>query len=176
MKERGWWNEGELIPGAIEVGKPTYVELVRGSPEFVRDYRHIIAKVTNRIGFHFVLEKAEYPARIKQGQATDIKLAWMNKGVSRIFVPCVTKLALIDAKNKVVAVANVEGSNPATWLPDKSIAETSKITFAGANLRGPYKLAIGLGNSPEADTPVLRIGIDTPMVDKWHVLGLVRID
>jgi hypothetical protein len=176
MKKRGWWKEGELIPGAVEVGKPTYVELVRSSPEFVRDYRHIIDKVTNRIGFHFVLEKAEYPASIKKGQAADIALAWMNKGVSRIFVPCVTKLALIDAKDKVVAVANVEGSDPATWLPDKSTTETSKVTFAGANLRGPYKLAIGLGNSPVVDTAVFRIGIDTPMVDKWHVLGPVQID
>lgn len=176
MKERGWWNEGELIPSAVEVGKPTYVELVRNSPEFVRDYRHIIDKATNRIGFHFVLEKADYPAHIKNGQAAEIKLTWMNMGVSRIFVPCVTKLALVDAKGKVVAVANVEGSDPSTWLPDKSTAETSKATFTGANLRGTYSLAIGLGDSAQTDKPVFRIGIDTPMVDKWHVLGHVEID
>lgn len=176
LKERGWWNEGELISSAIEIGKPTYVEFIRSSPEFARDYRHIIDKATNRIGFHFVLEKAEYPTRIKKGQPAEIKLAWMNKGVSKIFVPCVTKLALIDAKGKVAAVANVEGSDPATWLPDKSTPETSKVTFTGTNLRGVYKLAIGLANSAESDKPVFRIGIDTPMVDKWHVLGQVQID
>jgi len=73
-------------------------------------------------------------------------------------------------------VANVEGSDPSTWLPDTSTAETSKATFTGANLRGTYSLAIGLGDSAQTDKPVFRIGIDTPMVDKWHVLGHVQID
>jgi len=176
LKHRKWWRNGKLVPEAIEIGKPTYVEIVRGSPEFLRDHRGVIDSVTNRIGFHFVLEEAQYPKQIPKARSTSVRLSWRNGGVAPIYVPCVAQAALVDSNSRIVAVSRLKGSKPSTWVPGKSVRETAKLMFAGAHLRGRYKLAIGLFRSARDKEPTFLLGIETPMVGKWHVLGSVAVD
>jgi len=176
LKERNWWRDGALIPESVEIGKPTYVEIIRSSPEFLRDYRKLIDQTTNRIGFHFVLEEARFPKSIQTGKTASLSFTWLNTGVAPIYEPCVAKAALIDSRGSIIDGSILKGSDPAAWIPGKSVAEKAEVTFGKVKSKGTYQLAIGLFGPASDEKPSFLLGTETPMVGKWHVLGFVRID
>ena len=177
LQSRGWWREGDLVDEAIEIGKPTYVEFIRGSAEgLLGPYRHVVDRVTNRIGFHFILKEIQIPQVITPAQSFTVTSTWYNAGVSRIFAPCVARLGLLDEQGQVVAQADMLGSDAATWLPAVDTNEESQVSFAGPVPAGKYTVAIGLFESTtEGSQPVYRLGIDVPMVNDWHALGPVTV-
>ena len=71
VKRRGWWDGqkdkggcGFRLEECIENGKPTWVDLGRGGQSGLRmlqENRELIERLTNRIGYHFHLQRAAYP-------------------------------------------------------------------------------------------------------------------
>jgi len=175
LKERNWWNDGRLISDSLEIGKPTYVELVRNSPRFIPEYRDLINRLTNKIGFHFVLTKAQIPTFIAKGVPQKAEFSWANHGVAPIYVPCVPAVALIDEKNVIVDTSILEGSNPRKWMPDENVSEEVSFLFPKAP-PGTYRLAVGLMRTAEDSVPAYLIGIKTPIHHRWHVLGNVTLE
>ncbi len=177
LERRGWWKDGALIPEAIEVGRPTYVEIIRNSPRFLQDHRELIDSVTNRIGYHFVLEEARYPATVSLSKAFEMHTSWINQGVAPIFVPCVVRAALVDADGEtVIAQSPVDAFNPAAWMPGERSTSAAAITFVGEVPRGEYRLAIGLFRDASDEKPTYVLGSDTAMAGRWHVLGPIHVE
>ena len=176
LKEQGWWKDGKLMPEAIEIGKPTFVELCRNSPELLAEYHELVDTVINRIGFHFILEELQYNKKLITLEALNLKCKWINKGVSRIFSPCILKVALVNENSQIVAVADVDNSHPDTWLPDISVEEVSQVQFSGDIEKGDYQFAIGLFRSKDDLKPHYSIGIDTPLLEGWHIVGPLKVE
>lgn len=173
LEQRKWWRNGDLLTESIEIGKPTFVEIIRGSPQFLPRHEDLVARCTNRIGYHFVLTEARFPALIAAGSATPLSLTWRNAGCAPIYAPCHPAVAIIGADDRVLAIATLAGSRPAAWLPDApAVKESTTATFRGLPA-GTHRLAIGLLDDEQAKDPRYRIGIDTPMVGTWHVLGTI---
>lgn len=174
LEQRKWWRNGDLLTESIAIGKPTYVEIIRNSPEFLKRHEDLVAQATNRIGYHFLLQEARLPARLAADRPFPLALAWLNQGVAPIYVPCVTAVALIGQDDAVAGTALVAGSRPAQWKPDTAVKEGGTATFTRI-AAGTYRFAIGLLDDPTAQTPTYRLGIATPMVGKWHCLGTVTV-
>jgi hypothetical protein len=174
LEQRKWWRNGDLLTESIAIGKPTYVEIIRGSPQFLKLHEDLVARCTNRIGFHFVLTEARIPARIAAGKPFPMSLAWLNQGVAPIYAPCITAVALIGKDDAVADTALVTGSQPAQWKPDTVVKENSSATFTSI-APGTYQFAIGLLDDVTAKAPSYHIGITTAMTGKWHCLGTVAV-
>ncbi len=177
LEKRGWWKDGELLTKAIEVGRPTYVEIIRSSPQFIPENRALIDKVTNRIGYHFVLEETRYPASVELSQPFDLQSIWINEGVAPIFVPCVAVAALVDVENKtIIARTPLEGVQPGEWMPGVRVESATPVAFPGDIPAGRYHLAIGLFRDAADETPAYVLGSDTTMMGRWHVLGSIHVE
>lgn len=182
VKERGWWEGrkdkngcGFTLEECIENGKPTWVDLGRGGQSglrMVRENRALIDRLSNRIGYHFHLQRAAFPRRAHPG-GFDLELAWTNQGVAPIYIPCAVAVALLDESGQRVATMWPAECRPSQWMPGKPIAERARVLFPNAPL-GEHRLALALTRKPCDTTPCVRLGTDLPTAEGWYVLG--RID
>ena len=152
VKRRGWWDGqkdksgcGFRLEECIENGKPTWVDLGRGGPSGLRmlqENRELIERLTNRIGYHFHLQRAAYPSRaVRDG--FDLELTWINQGVAPIYIPCAVAVALLDESGKPVATAwprsVTRTSGCPVNLPSRRPAYNARTSPAGT-----YRLALAL--------------------------------
>jgi hypothetical protein len=170
LVKRGWWRDGAMLREALEVGKPTYVEFIRNSPELLKHYPQVVARLTNRIGYHFILQQVTLPSKIVVGQAIPIEWQWRNAGVARLYEPCQVAIALLDRDDRVIHKRWLPDSHPASWQPDATTAETLSVAFPQA-APGTYKLAVGLYRDREAAVPAYRLGLRGRTSDGWYVIS-----
>ncbi|MBU7439621.1 DUF4832 domain-containing protein [Paraburkholderia fungorum] len=174
LDKKGWWNDGRLISDSIEVGAPTYIQFPSGPSEILAKYNKLIERVTNRIGFHFFLKEASYRDSVSESMPFSMKLIWQNDGVSKIFAPCTTAVALIKNSGEIVRVSAVSGSAPGNWAPGQLITEAGAADFSGVQ-PGKYRIAIGLLSGEKEKIPSYRIAIVLPKLGNWYVLGNVEV-
>ncbi|OGV59821.1 MAG: hypothetical protein A2X45_14085 [Lentisphaerae bacterium GWF2_50_93] len=142
---------------------------------FVKEKRPFIDKLTNMMGYHFLLSEASMPRHIKSGTGFEALFKWENKGLAFIFIPCGVAAALVDKDGKVVAKCPATGCHPEKWAPDgKQVSETSSLKFTAPS--GSYRLAIGLFSDPTRPMPDIRLGIEGETVGNWHILGNIDVD
>lgn len=183
VKRCGWWDGkkdktgcGFTLEECIENGKPTWVDLGRGGESglrMVRENRDLIERLTNRIGYHFHLQRVSYPRRAGGG-GLDLKLTWTNRGVAPIYIPCVVAAALLDDEGQRVAIVWPQECRPHTWMPGEPAVEKTRVEFPGVPA-GEYRLAVTLTRTTADVTPYIRLGTDLPVLDGWYVLGGVEI-
>lgn len=184
MKEKGWWDggkdkngDGYKLNDCVENGKPSYIGLSHGgkeSIEFLEAERPLINHLANRMGYHFVLKEAVFPAQFARGVPETMKLTWSNEGVAPIYIPCTVVLALLDAKDKPTDICWPEECKPAEWMPGKPAIENARVTFVKA-MPGDYKLAVGLVQRRGDDKPCINIGIQGRTSAGWYPLNAVRV-
>ena len=181
LKQRGWWDgikdkggQGFRLEECIENGKPTWVDLGGGTSglHLLNENRELVDRLTNRIGYHFLLQRAEYPSRA--AGPFDIETTWLNHGVAPIYIPCSVALALMDDTGKRVATAWPQGLHPGQWMPDKATKEKTSVSFPSAP-SGNYRLALALTPKAGDPKPYIRLGSDLPMTDGWYVLGAINV-
>ena len=183
LKQLGWWDgikdiggNGFRLEACIENGHPTWVDLGGGKPSLrlLQENRALLERLTNRIGYHFVLKEAKYPKTLKSGDANPLSLTWENQGVATIFIPAKVSFALISPDGKIAHVCDATASIPAEWKPSAPVTVAEKVTFKGA-ASGEYKLAVGVRQPKDDVKPSIKLGIDLPTVDGWYELGPVQI-
>ncbi len=184
VKRRGWWDGkkdsgglGFTLAECIENGKPTWVDLGRGGESglrMVRENRDLIERLSNRIGYHFHLQRAAFPRRA-QATGFDLELTWTNQGVAPIHVPAAVAVALADDAGRRVATVWPEACQPRRWLPGRPIRESARLTFGGV-APGAYRIALALTRTRGDDHPSIRLGTELPVLDGWYVLGSVELE
>ena len=93
-RRTGYWST-ESLWHYVDCGKPTYMQW---NPQIYEENKEFCRKLGNRVGYHFVLQEAEIPARIEPGVPFPIKLKWLNDGVAPVYEPCHVALALLDSQ------------------------------------------------------------------------------
>jgi len=142
---------------------------------FVKEKRPFIDKLTNMMGYHFLLDEITIPRQVKSGTDFEASFKWENKGLAFIFIPCTVVAAIIDKDGKVVTKCEAKGCHPDKWAPDgKQISETSSLNFTAP--AGSYRLAVGLFSDPKRQTPDIRLGIEGETSGNWHVLGKIDVE
>jgi hypothetical protein len=183
IKKYGWWDGrkdkngmGFTLAECVENGKPTWVDLGRGNQSglrMVRENRELIDRLTNRIGYHFHLQRAVYPRRAA-ADGLDLDLTWINQGVAPIYIPCAVAVALLDAGGKRVATAWPAACRPRQWMPGQPAREQARLEFPNVH-PGQYRLALALTRKKDDAAPYIRLGTELPTVEGWYVLGEVEI-
>lgn len=184
LKKQGWWEgnqdqkgRGYRLADCVENGMPSFIGLSQGGPEslrFLGAERALIDELANRMGYHFLLREAKFPACQARGEKMAIELKWENWGVAPIYIPAFVRFALISADGTVADVASAQMSKPSAWMPDKPVAVRDTLDFQKASA-GEYTLGVGITRSPDATQPEIKLGIDLKTVDGWYILGPVTI-
>jgi len=180
-KSRGWWDGqkdrngcGFRLEECIENGKPTWVDLARGGKsgqQLLQENRELVQRLTNRIGYHFHLQRASFPRQISGGSAA-AEFTWINQGVAPIYVPCAVAVALLNDMGQPVATCWPAACRPAKWTPGQQVAEKAALHWTGVPA-GSYRLAVALTRARDDATPYIRLGSDLPDEHGWAVLGAV---
>jgi hypothetical protein len=183
VKKRGWWDGqkdkggcGFRLEECIENGKPTWVDLGRGGSSGLRmlqENRALIERLTNRIGYHFHLQRASYPARVSR-DGFELALTWLNQGVAPIYVPCAVAVALLDGSGQPIRTAWPPECNPRAWLPERPAVEKARVKCPDVTA-GQYRLALALTRNASDAVPYIRLGTDLPTVEGWYVLGPIEV-
>jgi alpha-glucosidase len=183
VKRRGWWEGqkdrsgcGFRLEECIENGKPTWVDLGRGGPSGLRmlqENRELIERLTNRIGYHFHLQRAVYPHRAAR-DGFELELTWINQGVAPIYIPCAVAVALLDERGKRVGIVWPQQCDPHQWVPGQATVEKARIRCADVP-PGEYRLALALTRKVNDAVPYIRLGTDLPTEDGWYVLGEITV-
>ncbi len=164
-KKNGYWSTDSLWH-YVNCGKPTYIQW---NPQIYEENKEFCRKLGNRVGYHFVLQEAEIPSKIKPGSPFQLKLTWLNNGVAPIYEPCYVAAALLNSNDHVVAREWLDESNPKSWMPDVSKAETIQVNFSSVP-DGTDKFAIGLFHDKKDANPAYKLGIQGRTADGWYVL------
>jgi hypothetical protein len=183
VKRRGWWDGqkdksgcGFRLEECIENGKPTWVDLGRGGQSGLRmlqENRELIERLTNRIGYHFHLQRAAYPRQAAR-DGFDLELTWINQGVAPTYIPCAVAVALLDESGRRVGIVWPQECDPRQWMPGRSAVERARIRCADVP-PGDYRLALALTRKADDAVPYIRLGTDLPTEDGWYVLGKIVI-
>ena len=183
VKERGWWEGrkdkdglGFTLETCVENGKPTWVDFGRGGKsglQFLQENRALVERLSNRIGYHFHLQRAEFPSVVVPGGLA-LALTWTNAGVAPIYVPCAVAVGLFDAAGRRVATDWPVAFQPRQWAPGAATRQRAEVAF-GAVPSGSYRLALALTRSAGDPAPFIRIGTALPVFDGWYELGAVSV-
>lgn len=184
MKEIGWWEGkrdsngyGHRLADCVEKGAPSYIgPLNQGGKDgtlMVDEDRALVERLANRMGYHFVLRRAALPSTIRPGVPAQFDLEWENLGIAPILIPCSVSLALVDHEGRVLDICPSPASRPAEWPPGKPVPIDDTVAFRKAP-RGDQRLAIGILR-PGETRPSIRLGIDVPTADGWHVLAPIAV-
>jgi hypothetical protein len=182
-KERGWWDgktqwgHGYRLVDCVGRGHPSYISMSQwgnNAQTFLAAERPLIEKLANEMGYHFVLREAQYPSKLRQGRTGVIGLHWENRGVAPAYVPCVVGMGLLSDDGTPADVCWPVQCNPAAWLPGE-IKEAAAVSFDKAR-PGRFRLAVALFHHVGDEQPAFRLGIDSPPVNGWYVLGSIQIE
>jgi alpha-glucosidase len=183
VKKRGWWDGqkdkngcGFRLEECVENGKPTWVDLGRGGQSGLRmlqENRELIERLTNRIGYHFHLQRAAYPRRAAR-DGFDLELTWINQGVAPIYIPCEVAVVLLDESGKRVGTVWPQEYDPHQWMPGRPAVEKAHVKCPDTPA-GEYRLALALTRKSDDAVPYVRLGTNLPVVDGWYVLGKITV-
>jgi hypothetical protein len=184
MKNLGWWDgkkdkEGRGFPlaGCMETGKPTWCDLSRGGTSgltLLKEDSILATRLTNRLGYHLLIQEISYPKRISAKKPAIISISWLNAGVANIFIPARVSFALISKDGEIVEVCDAITSKPELWQPDILQNANDHLLFNVAE-PGDYTLAIGIRQPCDGINPSIKLGNDLKMINGWYNLGPITL-
>ncbi len=182
LKKLGWWDGppkngyGYPLASCVEKGGPSWIGLGGGqaADQLVGEETALVERLANRMGYYFVLARAESPATLASGQPAIVRLDWTNDGVAPVYVPCAVALALLDEARWPVRVAWPLECHPTAWMPGQTVREEAHVDF-GTVPPGTYRLAVGLVQAQGESTPLFRLGIAGRTEGGWYPLGEVKV-
>lgn len=184
MKGLGWWDgkkdkegRGFRLADCVETGKPTFCDLSRGGTsglKLLKEDSVLVAKLTNRLGYHLVISEVKYPGSIQAGKSAKIWIDWLNNGVANIFIPSKVSFALIAKDGKVVGICDAAASNPGQWQPGQLTKIQDQLTFKKIE-SGQYILAIGIRQPNDGMKPSIKLGIELKTTDGWYEIGPITV-
>jgi hypothetical protein len=179
LKKRGWWNEGNLLPTAIEIGAPTFVEMPRPTDLFLREYSGLIQSETNRIGFNFQIRKIDWNPRVvlkKRSEVVDFfRASFFNSGVSRIFFEAHLFLALLNEDGSVFSKMLISQAKLKDWMSRAEYAISVDFNFEKVK-PGRFYLGLGIFFRESDASPTYLFDTDLPLKNKWAIAGVVNCE
>lgn len=144
--------------------------------DFVRDQIDVIEYLTNKMGYHFVLENVSMPKKVNSDDNFSIKFDWINKGITYLYKDAVIDVAILDGNDKVVKTFRSNAVPTRNWAPGTPIDDVVNLNLSDVK-NGTYKVAIGLGLNdavnPDDGKPDFRIGNYGRTDDNWYVFANV---
>jgi hypothetical protein len=163
-KKNGYWSTSSLM-NYVNHGKPSFMQW---DNQIFKENTDFILTLGNKIGYHFVLQKAVVPARLHRSALFHVQFEWLNDGVAPLYKPCFVSLALLDQNDIVIQKQWLDESHPGNWAPGQPASENVGSTFTAPP--GDYKLAIGLFLDKSNETPDYRLGIQGRTAAGWYVI------
>ena len=150
--------------------KPSYIEML---PELYQKEPEWVEKIANKVGYYFKYTGGEYENEITNSENTNIKIDFLNEGVSTLFEPCIVYIGILDEYDNLVKKieTNVDAKK---WLPNISKNENISISYSDIK-NGNYKLAIGLFANENDDNPTYLIANNGRTDENWYSIGNVTI-
>jgi hypothetical protein len=178
---QGWtgkkWQD-EMLPGQMLGSRYSYQPLGEwNSPNngdadlFLAEKGRLVDEWQNRMGYWFRMTEASYPGDFANGNAGKVTFGIRNDGVAPIYLKGhsgVVKAALMDADNRVLAVATLKGVNPFGWKAAQTVTNTAEIAFP--RHKQAAKIALGVFSSEGAAHPDIKLGIENGTEQNWYVL------
>ncbi len=161
----------------IETDKFSYLDLGEwgdSTVDFVKDQLPVIEYLTNKMGYHFVLENVSMPKKVNSDDDFTIKFDWINKGIAYLYKNAVIDVALLDQNDNVVKTFRSSAVPTRNWAPGTPIEDVVDLNLADVK-NGTYKVAIGLGLNdavfPDDGKPDFKIGNYGRTDDNWYVFA-----
>ena len=152
--------------------KQSYMDIGQwstGSQQFVKEQEPIIRYLTNKMGYHFVLNSVKLPRYILPEKAVSISFNWVNEGITYLYENCNIDVALIDSKNNVIKTFRSDAVPTKQWAPETEVQDTVSIELGDVE-NGEYVLAVGLKRDNDAK-PDYQIGNTGKTADNWYVFA-----
>ena len=165
-KDWGAWSS-EKLTQIIEEGHLTWMELAYGSEanEIFKEERHLMKKLQNRLGYHFVVKSAAQYFESNEDGEYEFGLVVENKGVAPIYYNCYLVAALLDQEGKVTK-KHLTNINPRKWWGNSHSAFRFRLPFDDTD----GQLAVGLFTNPELNNPDIAFA-NQQLLNRWLKLG-----
>lgn len=166
---RQWTTTG--LSMIVNDAKPSYIPLGHWGSEadmMYEDNKEFVRQLTNKMGYHFVLNSVDIPSSAGVGQTFDMDMNWMNKGVAYLYKDCRLAIGLFDQDGNLIQKEWLTSINPRDWEPEIPVGFTQSVSF-GNTQDGEYTVAVGLFLD-EDETPDYRIGNYGINESGWYTL------
>ena len=144
-----------------------WLNLLKKEPDLIR-------KLTNRLGYHFILSKAVFPVVLLKKKENRITVTWENKGVAPIYIPAKVAYALISSDGQIVKSCEATASTPEGWESDHAVTNEDKLNFRDVKT-GKYILAVGILQPNDGKRPSIKIGVELKNTSGWYELGMITL-
>jgi hypothetical protein len=127
-------------------------------------------ELERKMGYRFVLRRAEWQEEVHPGEALHLKTWWVNEGVAPIYQPFILAFRLSSQKESTVLRTD---ANLRKWLPGDAVYQDP--IFAPENLpAGEYELSVAMLD-PVTLLPSIRLAIQGRGADGWYALGKLHL-
>jgi hypothetical protein len=162
-KKDGFWSTDSLSR-YIEGGKPTFMQWDKQIYDKNTDF---MLKLGNKIGYHFVLQKAVLPTHLRPQVPAPLRLTWLNNGIAPLYGACFVAAALLDDKGNVVEKHWLNECHPQSWEPGITVTVHGTVEF------GPHPA--GLYQTKTDSQPTFQLGITGKTATNWYPLTMVKL-
>lgn len=165
------WDDYEYLNHFIN-SKLSYMDIGEwgtNTQAFIQEQEHLIRYLTNKMGYHFVLDNVTMPKLAYVGDEVDIDFEWINKGITYLYENCNIELAILDSNKQVVDKFPTVANPTRNWAPDVKTLDTANFVV-GDFADGDYYLAIGLHHDDDG-IPDYEIGNFGKTEDKWYIFA-----
>lgn len=167
VKKYGF-NEYEYINFFTKF-KQSYMDLGEwgdSTEAFIRDKDSLIRRLTNKMGYHFVLQNVGVPKSVSD-DSFNINFSWVNKGVTFLHEKCNIAVAILDKNDNVVKKYWSNAVPTDTWAPGTPVNDSVQISFNGLS-GSEYKIAVGLFTDVNNENPDYKIGNFGRTENGWY--------
>jgi hypothetical protein len=123
-----------------------------------------------KMGYRFVLRRAEWQNQVRAGQALHLKTWWVNEGVAPIYRPFVLAFRLSSPEHSSVLRTKADLRQ---WVPGDAVFE-DPMFVPGDFVAGDYEVSVALLD-PITLQPGIRLAITGRGTDGWYSLGMVHV-
>jgi Domain of unknown function (DUF4832)/Beta-galactosidase len=123
-----------------------------------------------KMGYRFVLRRAEWQNQVHAGQALHLKTWWVNEGVAPIYRPFVLAFRLSSPEHSAVIRTKADLRK---WVPGDAVFE-EPLFVPGELAAGDYEVSVALLD-PMTLQPGIRLAINGRGADGWYSLSMVHV-
>lgn len=137
------------------------------------------AVMERRLGYRFVLERAELPARVRAGAPFRVRVTLRNDGWAAMFNPRPVRLVVAGAGGR--AALDFAGVDPRRWAPGQRVSVEGSFELPAGVAPGELRLALWLPDASarleaRAEYAVRFANDDVWTPQGWNLLGTTRVE
>jgi hypothetical protein len=167
----GWFQEGLDVKYILNQALLWHVSTVNvKSTALPKEWKSEFEEFERKMGYRFVLRRAEWQTRVRAGDAIHLNTWWVNEGVAPIYRPFVLAFRLSSPEHSSVIRTDADLRK---WLPGDAVFEDP--VFVPEDLpAGDYQVSVAILDSVTLE-PGIRLGIEGRGEDGWYALGKISV-